>query len=414
MKLIIITALLLAGGFFLYRHFLGSKSSSSVKEVTYGPFTIKMERFSTWSFNMNVGRKVEHVSISYSIWHQGKPVSFSAKLQNNTGYSHLWRVYILKDTPMPTLIAGSQSLYLICEENGALKVRPIEEQGSDFANLQWLDADEGQPTPAFDVFMSDERDGDGKVDTLQGGEYLLVNRHQVLHVPTLKQYPLNVNNEAIDNYSYAKEALAFSPDRQTIVFPADFQTWNSPDKPKYKKALIAYTYQDNQGYVIPFGKTETRLYSDEEINQEWFKTYFEWQEKEGKMVLVKKKLDRLPFWTGRTSFDDYAYNLYPVKPELQQILLDFTMSKMGWTKADISETTEHEYTGKVINIGRGDILLSLRYNEQSLSISKNLYKGDENKCKEKRREIADAFDQLLREGKYQEYFLEIPESESWE
>jgi hypothetical protein len=262
--------------------------------------------------------------------------------------------------------------------------------------------------------MSDERDGDGKVDTLQGGKYLLVNRHQVLHVPTLKQYPLNVNNEAIDNYGYAKEVLAFSPDQQTIVFPADFQTWNSPDKPKFKKALIAYTYQDNRGYVIPFGKTETRLYSDEAINQEWFKTYFEWQEKDGKLVLNKKKLDRLPFFTGKTDAENYAYSLYPVKPEMQQILLDFMMSKMGWTKADISGTSEHEYTGKVINIGKGDILLSLRYTDLTLSLSKDLYKGDEKKCREKRREITDAFDLLLREGKYQEYFLEIPESESWE
>jgi hypothetical protein len=414
MKIIIVIALLLTGGFFLYRHFFTAKTTSSIKEVTYGPFTIKMERFSTWSFNMNVGREVEHVSISYSVWHKGQPVKFSAKLQTNTGFSHLWRVYILKDAPYPTLIAGSQSLYLICEKNDSLMMTPIEEQSTDFANLQWLDADKGQPTPAFDVFMSDERDGDGKVDTLQGGKYLLVNRHQVLHVPTLKQYPLNVNNEAIDNYGYAKEVLAFSPDQQTIVFPADFQTWNSPDKPKFKKALIAYTYQDNRGYVIPFGKTETRLYSDEAINQEWFKTYFEWQEKDGKLVLNKKKLDRLPFFTGKTDAENYAYSLYPVKPEMQQILLDFMMSKMGWTKADISGTSEHEYTGKVINIGKGDILLSLRYTDLTLSLSKDLYKGDEKKCREKRREITDAFDLLLREGKYQEYFLEIPESESWE
>ena len=232
MKIILfVLAILLAAALLLYRYLFTEKTASIVREVAHGPFTVKMERFSTWSFNMNVGRKVEHISIRYTIWHKGAPVGFSEKLQTNTGFSHLWRVYILKDAPSPTLVAGSQSLYLIYEENGAAVVSALEEQHTDFASLQWLDAHAGQPGPSNDVFMADERDEMGKLDTLAGGDYLFVNKHYVLHVPTLQKYPCNPNNEAVDNFSFNRAALAFSPDRKTIVFPGEFQTWNTNELP---------------------------------------------------------------------------------------------------------------------------------------------------------------------------------------
>lgn len=412
MKILLGLVVVFFAGFLAFRHFFKPKTATVVREIAHGPFTVRLERFSSWSFNMNVGRQVEHISIRYSVWYRGQPVAFSEQLQTNTGFRHLWRVYILQDAPSPTLLAGSQSLYLIYEKDGAAVVSPVEEQGTDFANLQWLDARDGQPAPSNDVFMADENTPMDRLDTLAGGEYLLVNRHYVLHVPTLEKFACNPNNEAIDNYSYSRDALAFSPDRRTIVFPAEYQTWNSPEKTPFRKGLFAFDFTEGKGYVVPFGKTETRLYDDQEITPAWFETYFEWQKTDGADLLIKKRLPNPPLWTGR--FGDIGYNLFPVKPDMQALLLQFTFDHLHWTREQIREESYHEYTGRRIRIGRDGIFLEVVQKGDVVSLSRDLYDGDETRNLEKVREIGAAFNALLEQGRYQDYFTEIREYEPWE
>jgi hypothetical protein len=95
---------------------------------------------------------VNQTSIGYSIWHEGKPVEFPSALQTNTGLPFLWRVYALPDAPTPTLLAGSQSLYLIYIKDGQPVVEPVLEQSSDFASVQFLDSEGGQPGTFNEVF----------------------------------------------------------------------------------------------------------------------------------------------------------------------------------------------------------------------------------------------------------------------
>jgi hypothetical protein len=149
---IIIAIIAVVGLYFYFR----TTTSAEVREHTYGPFTIRMEKFTSSNFNLNYGM-VKNTHIAYSVWFDGKIVPYPSDLQNNTGFSHLWRVYIVKDAPQPTLFAGSQSLFKITAKNGSYKVEPIEIQSSDFIKFQWLDAVEGQPGPAFELFMGDEQ-----------------------------------------------------------------------------------------------------------------------------------------------------------------------------------------------------------------------------------------------------------------
>jgi hypothetical protein len=132
------------------------------------------------------------------------------------------------------------------------------EQGSDFGSLQYLDSENGQPGVAMEVFMSS---GDDSIKTLKGGEYLLMSQHKVLHLTDMKSYPLNENNNDIDNYSFQsyQDAVAFSPDRKKIVFTGNFQTWNTNETPTYKMAMIVYDYQKDKGVSVPFSQTQTRL-----------------------------------------------------------------------------------------------------------------------------------------------------------
>ena len=89
------------------------------KDTVYGPFTIRAMASTSKQLNMNYGI-VNQTSVAYAILYNGKPVPFPDALQNNTGLPYLWRVYALPGAPDPTLIAGSQSLYLVYLKNGAM------------------------------------------------------------------------------------------------------------------------------------------------------------------------------------------------------------------------------------------------------------------------------------------------------
>ena len=96
------------------------------KDIAYGPFTIRATATKSKQFNINYGM-VNQTDVAYTILHNGKPVVFPDALQRNTGLPYLWRVYALPGAPDPTLIAGSQSLYLIYLKNGAPVVESILE-----------------------------------------------------------------------------------------------------------------------------------------------------------------------------------------------------------------------------------------------------------------------------------------------
>ena len=231
MKILIwVLALVVAGVilFYILRKVMGTDTTSIQKEMAYGPFVIRADAITGKSYNINYGMS-KQTNISYSIWFEGKPVVFPSALQTNTGLAFLWRVYALPDAPVPTLLAGSQSLYLIYIKDGQPIVEPILEQSSDFASVQFLDSEAGQPGTFMEVFSRSDTLGMDQLDTLKGGRYLLVSGHQVLDVQTGNLRLFNKDNNPVDNYSYPQPdgALAFSPDHKKIVFNAAFQSWNT-------------------------------------------------------------------------------------------------------------------------------------------------------------------------------------------
>ncbi|MFZ2897457.1 MAG: hypothetical protein WA004_02470 [Saprospiraceae bacterium] len=383
------------------------KDESVTASVEYGPFVVKTEGRTGSSYNMNYGR-VKTRSVLYSVWHEGKPVQFPGALQVNTGLPYLWKVYALEGAPSPTLVAGSQSLYLISLENGEPVVKPLYVQSSDFAKLQFLDSQDGQPGKASEVFAANDFSAVGKLDTIAGGRYLMVGEHLVLDVNTMETWLFNPSNYGIDNYSPSsyKGALSFSPDRRGIVFVGSFQHWNSNTPPAFEHALIVYDFLEDSAYTVPFDDTGTRMISIDEIDLTWFHTFFEWKNEGGRDKLHLKKLDKLPNWTGRYTKDHY-YNLYPVKPEMFEVFLDFVLEQMGWTRDHIVEDKYHEYTGRQLHLSDGSIELGLGIKEDGLSFSKYLYAEDDPKITEQVSRIAKAFDAELAAGKYQEYFGRI-------
>lgn len=410
MKTALIVALVLLAAYLFSRCTGGSKRIE--KDIAYGPFTIRATATTGKNFNINYGM-VSQTNVAYSILHNGKPVGLPAALQSNTGLPYLWRVYALPGAPDPTLIAGSQSLYLIYLKNGVPVVEPILEQHRDFASVQFLDSENGQPGPFTEVFAHTNADEMDKLDSLTGGQYLLVGEHAVLDVKTRSIRYFNTNNNSIENYSFPSPhgALAFSPDRRSIVFRSEFQSWNTADEdlPDSEHALVVYEWEQDSGYAVIFDDTDLRLKSVADMDYQWFEKFFEWQESEAGERLSLRKLEKSPYWTGTLHEDDTYYTLYPVKPSMLPAFLTFLEQQKGWTKANIVEDRFHEYTGRIITFADGALKFDVRMkeDEQSLSFSKHLYADATPEYATFVKKIADAFDSELASGQHQEHFSRI-------
>ncbi len=396
--------------FFIVRKAKKTEPEAMSRDMAYGPFVIKEETSHRKSFNMNYGM-VKNTIISYAVWHDGKLVQFPNALQTNTGLAFLWRVYALPGASDPTLIAGSQSLYMIYLNDGVPVVEPIIEQGSDFASLQFLDSEAGQPGTKNEVFSKNDINDTGQLDTLQGGRYLLVSGHAVMDVQTRTIWKFSKDNNAVDNYSFPSPigAIAFSPDRKKIVFHGAYQTWNdtSTAPPAYPHALVVYDYEKDKGYSLKYDDTATRLKNVDDINLDWFKTYFEWSNDSDTLSL--KQLDVLPAWTGRYDDRDNYYYLYPVKIGMVKVFTEFVLDEMGWTEANILKDETGEYSGRRIELGSGEIKLDIGFkaDEQQITFSRSLYEEDSEAYPILVKKIAMAFNAELFSGKFQEHFGKI-------
>ncbi len=250
-----------------------------------------------------------------------------------------------------------------------------------------------------------------QLDTLKGGRYLLVSGHQVLDIQSSKLMPFNKDNNAVDNYSYPQPdgAIAFSPDRKKIVFNAAFQSWNTEQAnlPDSEHALIVYDFETDKGYSVLYDDTDTRMKNFEDINLDWFNTYFEWNTNGDTLSL--KKWDKLPYWTGSFKEKDNYYYLYPVKAAMLPVFKDFVLHQMEWDASNVLSDKTAEYSGRTIELGSGTTKLDIvfREDEQQISFSRGLYENDSPAYKAMVEKIARGFDAELSSGKHQEHFGRI-------
>lgn len=358
---------------------------------------------------MNYGW-VTRQNISYSVLHNGKVVEFPSALQSNTGFSHLWRVYILKDAPEPTILAGSQSLFMIKAKGDSYVVEALEVQTSDFIKFQWLDGQNGQPSTAFELFMADERTSMEHPDTLAGGTYLMINQKMVVHVPTMQKFSFDKDRNHIDDYEKSGEAIAFSPDKSIIVFPGYFQTWNSNETPTYGNALISYDFRKDIKTVLPYSKNDTRLYRSEDLHYQWFKSNFEW-DTTGPNSQLKYSKKEPALWQGY--FKETAFYLYPVSDTMLPIFKQFVLDYMKWSPDAVLGENQHEYTGRTIQMGPTTAIFYLAGREDEVIFMPDLYNPTADSTSQLIQDIGKAFNKVLSTGKYQEHFTAIAENDTY-
>ncbi|MEZ4827749.1 MAG: hypothetical protein R3C61_15915 [Bacteroidia bacterium] len=105
--------------------------------------------------------------------------------------------------------------------------------------------------------------------------------------------------------------------------------------PDSEHALIAYDFTVDSGYAVLYDDTDTRMIDVQDIDLQWFNTYFEWKQTPTGDRLQLRQLEKRPYWTGRYNSRDNFYNIYPANPSLLPVLLEFVLGQMGWSKENI-------------------------------------------------------------------------------
>lgn len=410
--LVVIAVLMVLGlsvmGFVYYRL---NRVVRVSKQIPIGPFVIQADAATGKTFNINYGI-VDSTSVAYSIWHNGQAIQPPGQLQSNTGLPYLWKVYSMAGTSEPTLIAGSQSLFIVKLKNGKPEVIELDSQFSDFATLQFLDSEDGQPGPEHTVFACSSVEEMDRIESLAGGTLLLVNGLMVLDFETGQKWRFSKGGRSLQNYSFPNPPgiLAKSPDGKSIVFSGQFQAWNSTSTDFIEHAMVVFDFRNDAGYIVPFDDTQTRLTNIASLNRAWFESRFEWTKSDdGSDSLALRSQDKPYPWLGEYKDRDGYYYLYPVHSGMLDPFLEFTLDHLGWDRSQIISDETKTYAGRTITIGKDDLKFDINFREDDrvISLSPYLYfpdGPDKDKLRTRVKLIADSFDERLAKGDFQEHF----------
>lgn len=376
-------------------------ASSSIEN---GPFTIEAITTQGKAFNMNSG-SYTYEKIDYGIKYNGKPLELGNKLEVNTGIPGIWRVFSLKSSPKPALIFGSQSLFLVTEENGSPQIQPLHEQYTDFASIQWLDSENGQPGLYREIYSSDQADTSNILD---GGRYLIISHSKILDTKTFELHPFNVDNEVIDGYYLQqRDALAASPDTSQLVYIGSKQ--NESDYMAYDYALLVYNFNTKQSYAVPFDRKKLLIRDETKFTNEVVNIYFEWI-KEGEGYTLKLK-DETPLHLKGLTFvqrhQGYSYELYPVAENMMHELAKYIKTELSLSNEQVKHEKE-EYQNRY-RITAPNITLLIEYNPSANAVvlNENQPVADHSVNKEIIQRIGKGFNALLEKGNNSDLFLKI-------
>ena len=174
---------------------------------------------------------------------------------------------------------------------------------------------------------------------------------------------------------------------------------------------MSYNFRKNLISALPYSKNDTRLYREQDVNLDWFNTYFIWDTSGSETVLKYNKPKKLAKWQGY--FNENFYYLYPTDSTMVEIFKQFILDYMKWSSKAILTEKYHEYTGRVFQLGIEKSIFYLVGNEDEIHLSPDLYEETEASTLVLIKEIGHAFNEVLKTDKYQEHFKSIPESEEY-
>ena len=384
--------LIMVLGIFSFFGCFGKRSTTE----TYDHAAFTIERKNTYGkrYDINTASRKDDSRSSYRIKYKGQEIPLPDALEKNTGVSGLWKAYVLEDAPEPTILIGSQSVFLIKEDNLQPKVIPINVQHSSFASLQWLDAEEGKPGNKEEIYASNDT---GKDFTLKGGRHLFVNASVVLDIQDLSIYPIEISAGKTDEYS-VNGVVSFSPGEENIAFMGSKYDGND------HYAIITYNIKTSDASTIPFDRTTTRLHEPHDLQEGWFNTYFEWiKESDGSEVLYKIEMDSLLNWEG--SFDRSGnYSIAPVKVEMLDVFIEFLKNELKLAPEELKrEVFDNKVSYELLKDG---FRIGISYLEtlESVYFSVHFTEKNEEGAKAFIRKVGLDFNEVLKSGNHQSLF----------
>jgi hypothetical protein len=403
---------------------MGCKANSEeeVKNTPHGNFTIRQIVETERESGSVSGRKYSTSSylIKYEVYYKGKKVKIPSSLQKGTEYNYLWQVHILKDAAKPALLAGSQQIFLITEEDNQVKVTILSHQDKEFSSIQWLDSKNGLPADEHNTWQPQN---DGQLDSslvLSGGKYLLINRFTVLNIETLQYWQFNRQHLwEIQGWRVLYEtnvgheiAIGFSEKYKQVVFRAAKSDVRKEGS--YYSGLAAFDYSTEQLSIVPFNRTLLHLESIEMLNTHSFHQFFEWKTP-GKLI-VKENIAAIP-WQGKLNFADknyINYELYPAKESLVEEIIHFLQTRYipSTLPKDSAVVIEKDYeTVLSYKVWIDSTWFGIEYlkTKHTLTFNTHFSQDFSDTCRKVIETVTRDFNKALTDGKYREHFVPFPD-----
>src|SRR5690349_1022711 len=127
--------------------FVRNRPKVAAAPYVAGSFTVETleRRISTGAFPNTSGNPfATRPLVEYVVRHRGQVVAVPQG--DGESVEAFWDARVLADAPRPAVLVGSLGVWLLTEgADGKVAIVTLAEPTSDFATLQWLDVDAGQP-----------------------------------------------------------------------------------------------------------------------------------------------------------------------------------------------------------------------------------------------------------------------------
>ena len=397
--------------------------------VSYGPFEIASElRYSTSGgiFSATGNRATSVASTRFTVKYKGELVrvqntdyvfATKAREDDEKTTTRFWGIARLIDAPRPTLLVQTTDIWMLTEQDGRLVTQSfnLKDVGS-----QWLDADQGQPTPTGAI-----RTGKADIEAdseLKRGRWLRLGP-TVLDVHTLRQYKVPTSSQAVADVPMSgltqefPDALAFSPGQTQFVSYG--KAWDSSKVPLGAvypfPALVVSDIPHGTVYGVKLARNVQHFNDFREINQQWLAHYFRWTRDANGVERLVARLDAKPLpWTGRFKDGDFntvEYTLEPARPELASALAKFIVERMSAAPVSDYSQAFHGTTYRVAGctgIIRVSYFSRASFGHDDVGLYATGTTPTERTpadCAPVVRRIGEAFNAALKNGQYQELFF---------
>lgn len=328
--------------------------------------------------------------------------------------------------PLFLIMAGHYSedrhFYLVGEREGV----PFSTYLCD-TTLESVDSLDNQP--AIDLSTAAEsqwRDKYLQRKEISGSRWLLLGDACVFDLQNEKAYPftpVKARDSVDPQVNQDHLPVALSPDMRSIVRIVTLDEYDASGNTHLGKSLHLFVnnFVEDSSYSIEIDRTRMRYtpiinnsFSADDIDRQWLDHHFEWQKgADGNDRLVERS--SFTPWAHRGwlsgYYNDLSFRLDSVKPELMDKLEEFLAANFGAKriKREHSDESGSIYTSLELQIDDKVINASFQsdeYSDPSLSFWHSAATTEDNApTAELMKKIAQAINEALQSGAYDEYFV---------